>query len=111
MIKETIKKTQEAIEEIKKDLESAALAAKNAPVKKTKEETQKELLDAELDLITKQQEGADTTELVKKLAELRAKVACSVKPTRGRGVGRRYPIVSRHLLSKNNLSEFRLIFF
>ncbi|CAG9862332.1 unnamed protein product [Phyllotreta striolata] len=104
VIKETIKKTQEAIEEIKKDLEATALAAKNAPAKKTKEETQKELLDAELDLIAKQQEGADTSEIVKKLTELKAKIATSAKATRGRGVGRRYtPIVSRHLLSKNNL--------
>ncbi|XP_056638480.1 zinc finger protein swm isoform X1 [Diorhabda sublineata] len=104
VVKETIKKSQEAIEEIKKDLEAATLAIKNTtPVKKTKEETQKELLDTELDLITKQQEGADTSEIQKKLLELKARVA-NAKPLRGRGIGRRYaPIVSRHLLSKNNL--------
>ncbi|XP_050499905.1 RNA-binding protein 26 isoform X2 [Diabrotica virgifera virgifera] len=101
IVKETIKKTQEAIEEIKKDLEAAALSAKTTPPKKTKEETQKELLDTELDLITKQQEGADTSEIQKKILELRARVASS-KPTRGRGIARRYT-PGRHLLSKNNL--------
>ncbi|CAG9829792.1 unnamed protein product [Diabrotica balteata] len=101
IVKETIKKTQEAIEEIKKDLEAAALSAKSTPPKKTKEETQKELLDTELDLITKQQEGADTSEIQKKILELRARVANS-KPTRGRGIARRYT-PGRHLLSKNNL--------
>ncbi|KAJ8956336.1 hypothetical protein NQ318_015074 [Aromia moschata] len=103
VIKETIKKTQEAIEGIKKDLEAAALAAKNTPQKKTKEETQRELLDTELDLITKQQEGADTSEIQKKLLELKAKVASG--RGRGRGSRRFTPIVSRHLLSKNNLVE------
>lgn len=74
---------------------------------KTKEDTQRELLDTELDLITKQQEGADTSEIQKKLLELRARVA----QTRGRGRGaRRFtPIVSRHLLSKNNLSKLLYI--
>lgn len=43
VIKDTIKKTQESIEGIKKDLEAATLAAKSATVgmKKSKEETQK----------------------------------------------------------------------
>lgn len=104
LIKDTIKKTQEAIETIKKDLEAAALAAKAQPKIKTKEDAQRELLDTELDLITKQQEGADTSEIQKKLIELKARVAL----TRGRGRGaRRYtPVVSRHLLSKNNLSKY-----
>lgn len=104
LIKDTIKKTQEAIETIKKDLETAALAAKVQPKIKTKEDAQRELLDTELDLITKQQEGADTFEIQKKLVELKARVA----QTRGRGRGaRRYtPIVSRHLLTKNNLSKY-----
>ncbi|KAG5882370.1 hypothetical protein JTB14_036294 [Gonioctena quinquepunctata] len=101
VIKETIKKTQEAIEAIKKNLEDAALVTKALPVKKTKEDTQRELLDTELDLITKQQEGADTSEIQKKLLELKARVA-SVRG-RGRGARRYIPIVSRHLLSKNNL--------
>ncbi|KAJ8982216.1 hypothetical protein NQ317_013518 [Molorchus minor] len=103
LIKETIKKGQEAIEAIKKDLEAAALAAKVAPPKKTKEETQRELLDTELDLITKQQEGADTSEILKKLLELKARVANA--RGRGRGAKRFTPIVSRHLLTKNNLVD------
>lgn len=76
--------------------------AKIANPRKSKEEAQKEMLDAELDLITKQQEGGDTSELQKKLVELRAKVGGG----RGRGRGRRFnPIVSRQLLTKNNLVD------
>ncbi|XP_077293193.1 zinc finger protein swm isoform X2 [Arctopsyche grandis] len=40
-------------------------------VPRSKEEAQKEILDAELDLITKQQEGQDVSELQKRVAELR----------------------------------------
>lgn len=59
----------------------------------------------ELDLIAKQQEGADTTELQKKLLELKAKLAVQHRTLRGRGRGRFNPIVNRHLLSKNNLVD------
>nr|XP_008195644.1 PREDICTED: LOW QUALITY PROTEIN: RNA-binding protein 26 [Tribolium castaneum] len=100
-IMETIKKTQESIESIKKDLLQSVLTAKTAPQKKAKEDVQREMLDAELDLITKQQEGADTSEIQKKLFELKARAAM----TRGRGRGRRYNQISRHLLSKNNLID------
>lgn len=102
IIKDTIKKTQEAIEDIKKDIEAATLLAKSVPQKKTKEEAQRELLDTELDLITKQQEGADTSEIQKKLLELRAKVASTA---RGRGRGARRYTPGRHLLTKNNLVD------
>ncbi|XP_060533115.1 zinc finger protein swm [Cylas formicarius] len=110
VVKETIKKTQEAIEAIKKDLEQAALAAKRATLsaRKTKEQAQKELLDTELDLIAKQQEGADTTDIQKKLAELKAIVGAAAASKGGRGRGRgRYvpPVIGRHLLSKNNLID------
>jgi RNA-binding protein 26 len=101
LIMETIKKTQESIEGIKKDLLQSVLTAKTTPQKKAKEDVQREMLDAELDLITKQQEGADTSEIQKKLFELKARAAM----TRGRGRGRRYSQVSRHLLSKNNLID------
>lgn len=103
LLKQTIKKSQEAIEAIRKDIQAQALtAAKAINMKRSKEDTQKEMLDTELDIITKQQEGADTTELQKKLSELRAKVGM----TRGRGRGRRYnPIVNRQLLTKNNLID------
>ncbi|KAJ9594957.1 hypothetical protein L9F63_013741, partial [Diploptera punctata] len=82
----TIKSLQESIENIRKDLSNAvtptnanastkaAKAQKPAPallVKKSKEEAQREILDAELDLFTKQQEGGDTSELQRKVAELK----------------------------------------
>lgn len=99
---QTIKKSQEAIEAIRKDMVTQTTAPAKTPQRKTKEETQKEMLDAELDLITKQQEGADTSEIKKKLQELRAKATTF----RGRGRGRRFnPIANRHLLSKNNLID------
>ncbi|XP_071057172.1 zinc finger protein swm [Onthophagus taurus] len=109
---ETIKKSQEAIEEIRK----AILAISNssttggshkspAPIKKSKEEAQKEMLDAELDLITKQQEGADTSELQKRIQELKAKTQLMRGPGGVRGRRFAAPIVSRHLLSKNNLVD------
>lgn len=97
---ETVRKTQESVETLKKDLMQSVLTAKAAPQKKAKEDVQREMLDAELDLITKQQEGADTSEIQRKLLELKARAAV----TRGRGRGsRRFNPVSRHLLSKNNL--------
>ncbi|CAB3362960.1 Hypothetical predicted protein [Cloeon dipterum] len=78
---ETIKSLQESIETIRKDLApQAAVVAAAAPapkaklpppVRKTKEEVQKEILDAELDLITHQQEGKDSSELKLKVAELK----------------------------------------
>lgn len=40
---------------------------------RTKEEAQKEMLDAELDLINKEQQGGDTIDLQKKVLELRAR--------------------------------------
>ena len=49
-------------------------------------QTQKEILDAELDLITKEQEGGDTNALQKKVLELRAQV--QVRGLLGRGGGR-----------------------
>ncbi|XP_066144264.1 zinc finger protein swm [Euwallacea fornicatus] len=107
IIKDTIKKTQESIEGIKKDLENATLAAKTATGGiKSKEDIQKELLDMELDVIAKQQEGADTTELQRKITELKAKAATLSKmPIRGRSRNRFTPVASWHLLSKNNLVD------
>lgn len=116
LLKQTIKKSQEAIEAIRRDVQAQTLAvaaAAAAPSKtaaglinarRSKEEAQKEMLDAELDLITKQQEGGDTTELQKRLMELRARAGMT-RSGRGRG-GKRYtPIVSRQLLTKNNLVD------
>ncbi|KAK9887320.1 hypothetical protein WA026_021628 [Henosepilachna vigintioctopunctata] len=102
LIKETIKKTQESIEEIRKDIAHSTMVLKTAvPQKKTKEDAQKEMLDIELDLITKQQEGADVTEIQKKYFELKARTAM----LRGRARGRRFNPIQRHLLSKNNLVD------
>ncbi|XP_069684891.1 RNA-binding protein 26 isoform X2 [Periplaneta americana] len=86
----TIKKLQESIEKIRKDLSigvaqgspsvsnassTGSVKQQNASspvlVKKSKEEAQREILDAELDLFTKQQEGGDTSELQRKVAELK----------------------------------------
>ncbi|XP_021927945.1 RNA-binding protein 26-like isoform X3 [Zootermopsis nevadensis] len=92
----TIKKLQESIEKIRKDLASGVVqgatgtastsstgasrqqsAATPVVVKKSKEEAsqlkyaQREILDAELDLFTRQQEGGDTSELQRKVAELK----------------------------------------
>ncbi|XP_059487919.1 RNA-binding protein 26 isoform X2 [Neocloeon triangulifer] len=109
---ETIKSLQESIETIRKDLAphsvtaaAAIPAPKPKPVpqaRKTKEEVQKEILDAELDLITHQQEGKDSLELKQKVAELKkeASTLSLLKPVvaapvpirrgglRGRGRGR-----------------------
>lgn len=100
---QTVKKSQEAIEAIRKDMMMQPVLPVKVAQKKTKEETQKEMLDVELDLMTKQQKGADTTEIQKKLLELRARASSFI---RGRGRGRRFsPIASRHLLTKNNLVD------
>ncbi|XP_047038809.1 RNA-binding protein 26 [Helicoverpa zea] len=89
---EAISSAQEGIEKLRKELvayngtlkqmqdESVArnlsrLQLAQAKKPKTKEEAQKEILDAELDLFTKQQEGQDVTELTKKIAELRRQMA------------------------------------
>ncbi|GBP42890.1 Zinc finger protein swm [Eumeta japonica] len=76
---EAINSAQEGIEKLQKELlaynKMIQAAQANARKPKTKEEAQKELLDAELDLFTKQQEGQDVTELVKKVAELRRQMA------------------------------------
>ena len=64
----TIKTVQQSIENLKKDLavtnNGASAVISSKP--KTKEQAQKELLDAELDLITAQQEGQESIELVKR---------------------------------------------
>ncbi|PNF30064.1 hypothetical protein B7P43_G05352 [Cryptotermes secundus] len=86
----TIKKLQESIEKIRKDLSSGVVQGGTSTVKassiigskqqsvtspvavkKSKEEAQREILDAELDLFTRQQEGGDTSELQRKVAELK----------------------------------------
>lgn len=73
----TIKELESSMEKLKEEIanEKAQISASMSqssvvPVKKSKEQQQKELLDIELELITQQQEGNDTTALQKKLQEL-----------------------------------------
>jgi RNA-binding protein 26 len=71
----TIKMLQTQIDNLKKELESdsekIAKTHPTIPVRKTKEQTQKELLDCELELISKEQQGDnDTYEVKKKYLEL-----------------------------------------
>lgn len=93
-----------------------------AAIKRTKEETEREILDVELELMAKQQEGADTKEIQKRLLELKAKVASLNGAAaaaaaggalgRGRGAlaGRRF-VTARHLLKKNNfLGKYQFYF-
>ncbi|KAL1117905.1 hypothetical protein AAG570_004218 [Ranatra chinensis] len=104
----TVKTLQDSIENLRKDLELTVKATFTKTkgiltkehldlVKKTREETQRELLDAELDLHNRQHEGKDTIELKKKVADLKLKAfSLGVSPlvprstpyVRGRGTFR-----------------------
>ncbi|XP_041970458.1 zinc finger protein swm isoform X2 [Aricia agestis] len=91
LLLKAIKETQEGIEKLQKELvvlngvlmrdESVARSMsrlqlnQTAMKPKTAQEAQKEILDAELDIITKQQEGQDVTELIKKIALMRKQMA------------------------------------
>uniref|UniRef100_A0A0K2UTN6 RNA binding motif protein 26 [Ochotona princeps] n=1 Tax=Lepeophtheirus salmonis TaxID=72036 RepID=A0A0K2UTN6_LEPSM len=67
------------IENAREDVKKAMQASQ---VKKTPGELQKELLDAELELFNKQQNGNDTTELQKRVNTLKIEAArCGVLPT------------------------------
>lgn len=73
----TIKELESSMDKLKEEIanEKAQISASMSqtsvlPVKKSKEQQQKELLDVELELITQQQEGNDTTAIQKKLQEL-----------------------------------------
>lgn len=68
-----IKAMQQSIDSLRKDLatgNSTPAPAPTKPLPKTREQAQKEILDAELDLITAQQEGQDSTELQKRYEKL-----------------------------------------
>ncbi|KAL7293373.1 hypothetical protein TKK_0013140 [Trichogramma kaykai] len=89
MIMNTIKTVQLSIDSLRKDLatpNNGANTQVSGPKIKTREQAQKEILDAELDLITAQQEGQDSLELQKKVLELKAQAAAiTLNPTVGRG--------------------------
>ncbi|XP_063392311.1 RNA-binding protein 26 [Cydia fagiglandana] len=69
----TLRQMQE--ETVARSLSRLQLAQANAKKPKTREEAQKEILDAELDMFTKQQEGQDVTDIQKRIAELRRQMA------------------------------------
>lgn len=82
----TIKAMQQTIDNIRKDLAANGQIGNKSV--KSREQTQKEILDAELDLMTAQQEGQDAGELQKRLNELRAQAAAlglNANPTVVRG--------------------------
>ncbi|XP_011499699.1 PREDICTED: RNA-binding protein 26 [Ceratosolen solmsi marchali] len=89
----TIKVMQQSIDSLRKDLAQSnngqSTNATNKPLPKTREQAQREILDAELDLMTAQQEGQDSAELQKKLLELRAHAAAMELNTTSTGRGSR----------------------
>lgn len=71
----TIKELQGSIDKLKKEIASdqAQMTAQmqpQQPVRKSKEQQKKELLDIELELIAQQQEGNDTSAIQKRIEEL-----------------------------------------
>ena len=99
-VMQTVRTLQESIETLKKDLQVSAAKESNAnvsrspfqPIAGTKsvEDAQKEILDAEIELYQKQQEGSDTTELQKRVQELHTIIHMSLRgsSTGRRGLGR-----------------------
>ena len=83
----TIKTMQQSINNLRNDLASNGQSTTTKPQIKSREQAQKEILDAELDLINAQQEGQDAAELQKRLNELRAQAAALGLNT-GSGAGR-----------------------
>ncbi|XP_017859049.1 PREDICTED: RNA-binding protein 27 [Drosophila arizonae] len=86
---ETIKVLQATIDKLRKDVhadqdqlqaqiqQQQQQQQQTLPVKKTKEQQKKELLDMELELIAQQQEGNDTTAIQKRLEELQRTLSAS----------------------------------
>ncbi|KAL9973174.1 hypothetical protein ACROYT_G019591 [Oculina patagonica] len=107
LIVKTIKSLSSNIEGVKKEVELAAMAAKSKESpSQARQIAQKAILDQELDLITHQHTGEDTTELKKKVEELKqeAKSLGLLDPPtvgRGRGIlrgrGRGTPVRTRPL--------------
>ncbi|XP_018398340.1 PREDICTED: RNA-binding protein 26 isoform X1 [Cyphomyrmex costatus] len=84
----TIKTMQQSVDNLRKDLAANGQIGGNKSQVKSREQAQKEILDAELDLMTAQQEGQDAGELQKRLNELRAQAAAlglNTSPGVGRG--------------------------
>lgn len=83
----TIKTMQLSIDNLRNDLAANGQNTSTKPQLKSREQTQKEILDAELDLMNAQQEGQDAAELQKRLNELRTQ-ASALGLNSGTGVGR-----------------------
>lgn len=90
----TIKTMQQSVDNLRKDLAANGQIGGNKSQVKSREQAQKEILDAELDLMTAQQEGQDAGELQKRLNELRAQAAALGLNTNP-GVGRGAKVASR----------------
>lgn len=87
-IMSTIKAMQQSVDNLRKDLAANGQIGGTKSQVKSREQAQKEILDAELDLMTAQQEGQDAGELQKRLNELRAQAAAlglNTNPGVGRG--------------------------
>ncbi|XP_020299907.1 RNA-binding protein 26 isoform X2 [Pseudomyrmex gracilis] len=98
----TIKNMQQTVDKLRKDLAANGQISGNKSQVKSREQTQKEILDAELDLMTAQQEGQDAGELQKRLNELRAQAAAlGLNTNSGVGRGARTNRVARstHIIS------------
>lgn len=91
LIVKTIKSLSSNIEALKKEVELAAMAAKSKESpSQARQIAQKAILDQELDLISHQNTGEDTTELKKKVEELKQEaksLGLLDPPTKGRGRG------------------------
>lgn len=83
---ETIKILQATIDKLRKEIAieqeqiSAQIQSHQPPVKKTKEQKKKELLDIELELFAQQQEGNDTTAIQKRLEDLQRSLGVGPGP-------------------------------
>lgn len=81
----TIKSLQSSIDNLNKEIaaEQATMTAQlqpQPPVRKSKEQQKKELLDIELELIHQQQEGNDTTAIQRRIEELQRSLGTQPKP-------------------------------
>ena len=81
----TVKELQTSIDKLRLEIASeqaqiTATIQNQPPVRKSKEQQQKELLDVELELIKQQQEGNDTTTIQKRLQELQRTYSSTARP-------------------------------
>ncbi|XP_029644206.1 RNA-binding protein 26 isoform X1 [Octopus sinensis] len=86
-LRNIIKKFQEDLFPKKKSEVTKTKPAVTIPGPSSSQKTQKEILDTELELISKQNSGEDTTDLRKKLIELTQEAASLGLLSRGRGRG------------------------